>query len=519
MTKHSPRLGFSRPAIAGAALAAVLALGAAPPAASAADLVVGVEANMPHLDPANTNDTLSQSVERTMYQGLYGMDKEMKLVPVLAESYEANEIATEFVFHLRRGVTFHDGTPFDAAAVKANVERLANPENHLSRRILVSMVKSTEIVDDHTVKITLNEPFGAFINNMSHPGTFMVSPAALAKWGREITTHPVGTGPYKFVSFVTDTVKVAKNDKYWRPGVPKVDSVTFRAVPESGARFAMLQTGEAQFIYPLPPELAKAAEANPNLQVINAPSIIARYVALNNLKKPFDDLRVRQALNYAVDKQAFIRVVYSGFAEPLDAPIPAGLGFHVTQGPWPYDPEKAKALLAEAGYPKGFATELWGATATTSKRAMEFLQQQFGAVGVKVTVAPLEAGLATAKLWGVQKPEDATMQMDYSGWSSSTGDADWGLRPLLYSKSVPPSMFNIAYYRSPATDKAIEAGLATADPDKRAAAYREAQAQIWKDAPWVFLSVDRLLAAQSKKLSGVYYIPDGGLLTEDAAFN
>ena len=134
-------------------------------------------------------------------------------------------------------------------------------------------------------------------------------------------------------------------------------------------------------------------------------------------------------------------------------------------------------------------------------------------------MAPLEAGLATAKLWGVQKPEDATMQMNYGGWSSSTGDADWGLRPLLHSKSAPPNMFNIAYYQSPATDKAIEAGLASADVGKRAAAYKEAQAQIWKDAPWVFLSVDRLLAGQSKKLSGVYYIPDGGLLTEDAALN
>ncbi len=501
------------------ALAGAFALGAAVPALAAGNLVVGVDSNMPHLDPANTNDTLSQSVERTMYQGLYGMDKEMKLVPALAESYEVNETATAYVFHLRHGVAFHDGTPFNAAAVKTNIERVANPENRLSRRILVSMVKSTEAVDDYTVKITLAEPFGAFINNMSHPGTFMISPKALAEFGKDVATHPVGTGPYKFTSFVTDTVKVAKNDKYWRPGVPKVDAVSFRAVPEGGARFAMLQTGEAQFIYPLPPELAKAAQANPNLQVINAPSIVARYVALNNMKKPFNDIRVRQALNYAIDKEAFARIVFSGFAEPLDAPIPPDLGFYAKQGAWPYDPAKAKALLAEAGYPNGFETEIWGATATTPKRAMEFIQQQLAAVGVKVTVAPLEAGLATAKLWGVQKPEDATMQMDYSGWSSSTGDADWGLRPLLHSKSFPPNMFNIAYYQSPATDKAIEAGLASADAGKRAAAYKEAQAQIWKDAPWIFLSVDRLLAGQSKKLSGVYYIPDGGLLTEDAALN
>ncbi len=510
MTKTWPSL------VLAAALAAPLATGLARPAA-AADLVIGVDSNMPHLDPANTNDTLSQSAERMMYQGLYGFDRDMKLIPALAESYEANADATEFVFHLRPGVTFHDGTPFDAAAVKVNIDRLANPENRLSRRILVSMVKSVEVVNDQTVRIVLATPFGAFLNNMAHPGTFMISPRALAEHGKDIATHPVGTGPYKFVSFATDTLKVTRNDKYWRPGVPKVDSVSFRAVPESGTRFAMLQTGEAQFIYPLPAELARVAQANANIAVVNAPSIIARFVALNNMKKPFDDIRVRQALNYAIDKNAFTRVVFSGFAAPLDAPIPPDLAFYSKQGAWPYDPAKARALLAEAGYPNGFETELWGATSTASKRAMEFIQQQLAAVGVKVTVAPLEAGLAVARLWGVKSPADATMQMDYNGWSSSTGDADWGLRPLLYSQSFPPNLFNIAYYSSKETDGLIEAGLATADPARRATAYTAVQAQIWKDAPWIFLSVDRLLAGQSKKLTGVHYLPDGGLLTEDAA--
>jgi glutathione transport system substrate-binding protein len=501
------------------ALSAVLAASTALPALAAKDLVIGVEANMPHLDPANTNDTLSQSAERLMYQGLMGFDKDMKLIPALAESFDATEDAKEFVFHLRHGVKFHDGAAFNAAAVKANIERVMNPDNHLSRRSLVSMIDHIDAVNEYTVRFVLASPFGAFVNNMAHPGTFMISPKALTEYGKDIATHPVGTGPFKLVSFVTDTLKVTKNPDYWRPGIPKVDSVTFRAVPESGARFAMLQTGEAQFIYPLPAELAKAAQANPNLIVINSPSIVVRYVAMNNLKKPFSDIRVRQALNYAVDKNAYTRIVFNGFAEPLDAPIPPNLAFYVKQGVWPYDPAKAKALLAEAGYPNGFETELWGATSTAAKRGMEFIQQQLAAVGVKVTVSPLEAGVATAKLWNVQSAEDATMQMNYSGWSSSTGDADWGLRPLLYSKSFPPALFNIAYYSSPETDRFIEAGLASADPKRRAEAYKNAQAQIWKDAPWIFLGVDRLLAGQSKKLSGVYYLPDGGLLAEDAALN
>ena len=500
-------------------LAAAFTVAGAGSAIAAKDLVIGVESNMPHLDPANTNDTLSQSVERTMYQGLFGFDKEMKLIPALAEKVDVDETATEFVFHLRHGVTFHDGTPFDADAVKVNLERVMNPDNHLSRRSLVSMVAHVDVLDPSTVKVVLSQPFGAFVNNMAHPGTFMISPKALAQYGKDIATHPVGTGPFKFVSFAPDTVKTTKNESYWKPGLPNVDTVTFKAVPESGSRFAMLQTGEAQFIAPLPAELVKPAQAIPSLDVVISPSIVARYLALNTMKKPFDDLRVREALNYAVDKTAFTKIVFNGYATTMDAPIPPNLGFYSRQGAWPYDPAKAKALLSEAGYPDGFSVELWGATSTLAKRAMEFLQQQFAAVGVKVTVAPLEAGVLTAKLWNVQKPEDATMQMDYTGWSSSTGDADWGLRPLLYSKSFPPNLFNIAYYHSATADAAIEAGLASADQSKRAAAYAQAQAIIWKDAPWVFLSVDQLIAGQSKKLSGVYYMPDGGLLAEEATLN
>jgi glutathione transport system substrate-binding protein len=381
------------------------------------------------------------------------------------------------------------------------------------------MVSKIDTPDPYTVKITLSQPFGAFVNNMAHPGTFMICPKALAQYGKDVATHPCGTGPFKFVSFAADTVKVAKNDHYWKAGLPKVDGVTFKAVPENGSRFAMLQTGEAQMIVPLPPELVAPAKNIPTIDVVITPSIVARYIALNNMKKPFDDLRVREALNYAVDKAAFAKIVFSGYADILDAPIPPKLGFYSKQGAWPYDPAKAKELLKQAGYPDGFSVELWGATSTDAKRGMEFLQQQFAAVGVKVTVTPLEAGVSTAKLWNVQKPEDATMMMDYTGWSSSTGDADWGLRPLLYSKSYPPNLFNIAYYHSAATDAAIEAGLASADPAKRAVAYTEAQKLIWKDAPWVFLSVDQLIDGKSKKLSGVYHMPDGGLLTDEATLD
>jgi glutathione transport system substrate-binding protein len=238
------------------------------------------------------------------------------------------------------------------------------------------------------------------------------------------------------------------------------------------------------------------------------------------MRKPFSDPRVRLALNYAVDKQAFIKVVFNGHADPMDSPMPPLLGFYEKQGSYPYDPAKAKALLAEAGYPNGFESTLTGGGDTLVQRGMQFIQQQLAIVGVKVNVEPLEAGVLTAKEFNVKGPEDATIVMLYGGWSSSTGDADWGMRPMLYTKSFPPVLFNMAWYSNPVTDASIEEGLATVDPNRRAAAYAKAQAQVWKDAPWIFLSVDHNLAAYSKKLNGAFMRPDQQFhLTADASLD
>ncbi len=501
-------------------IAAWFAFAASSLAHAAKDLVVGVPDNLTGLDPADLNDNLSQSAARLMFEGLYMLDEHMKLRPQLAESYEANDNATQFVFHLRKGVTFHDGTPFNAAAVKFSFDRAGNPENHLKRQSLFVMIDHTDVVDDYTVKVVLKYPFGAFVNDIAHPGALIVSPKSVQDFGKEVTRHPSGTGPYEFVSWSADTLKMKKNEHYWKPGLPKIDTITYRSVPENGARIAMLQAGEAQFIYPVPPEMIKALDNSPTITVFDEPSILIRYVALNNMRKPFNDPRVRLALNYAIDKQAFLKVVFSGHADTLDSPMPPLLGFYQKQGSYPYDPAKAKALLAEAGYPNGFETTITGASNTLAQRGMQFVQQQLAAVGVKLNVEPLEAGVLTAKMFNVKGPEDATIVMLYAAWSSSTGDADWGMRPMLYTKSFPPVLSNLSWYSNPTTDAAIEDGLATTDPAKRAAAYAKAQAQVWQDTPWIFLGVDHSLAAYSKKLTGASMRPDQQFhLTEDASLN
>jgi glutathione transport system substrate-binding protein len=499
-------------------LTAAVVLGL-PARALAKDLVVALPADVLGLDPADLNDNISQSATRLMFDGLYRLDHDMKLVPDLATSYDVDEAATEFTFHLRKGVTFQDGTPFNAQAVKFNFDRVGNPANHLKRQSLFSMVAHTDVVDDYTVRVVLKYPFGAFVNDIAHPGAQIVSPKSVQQYGKNVARHPSGTGRYELVSWSADTLVMKKNPNYWA-GAPKIDTITYRAVPEDGSRMAMLMAGEAQFIFPVPPQLVPTIAHDPRIVVFDKPSIFAQYVALNTMRKPFTDVRVRQALNYAINKDAFIKVVYRGYADPLDSPEPALMDFYKKQGSYSYDPAKAKQLLAEAGYPNGFDETLTGGNSTLTAQGMEFLQQQLGAVGVRVKVEELEAGVLTSKIFNVQKPSDATITMLYVGWSSSTGDADWALRPLFATSAFPPVLFNVAWYSNPIVDKALQDGLATTDPARRATAYATVQEQVWKDAPWIFLAVPHNLAAYAKGLKGAYVRPDAQFdLDPDATLN
>lgn len=214
---------------------------------------------------------------------------------------------------------------------------------------MFSRIDKTEVIDPYTVKITLKEPFSAFINTLGHPSAVMISPTALEKYGKQIGFNPVGTGPFQFAEWnATDFVKVKKFDGYWKQGLPKVDSLTWRPVVENNTRAAMIQTGEAHFVYTIPYEQAKLLEKNDKLTVVSAPSIIARYVSFNVQQKPFDDVRVRQAINYAINKEALAKVAFAGYAKPVRGVVPKGVDFAVDYGPWPYDPAKARELLKEA---------------------------------------------------------------------------------------------------------------------------------------------------------------------------
>ncbi len=300
--------------------AALVAAALAAPAYAAKDVVFAVASTFTTTDPYDANDTLSQAMAKSFYEGLFGFDRNMKLIPVLAESYTASEDGLTYTIKLKKGIKFQDGTDFNAEAVKVNFDRVTNPENKLKRYGLYSIIAKTEPLDDATVRITLKEPFSAFINDLAHPSGVMISPAALKQWGsKDIAFNPVGTGPFKFGEWkATDYLKVAKNENYWRKGYPKVDTITWKPVVDNNSRAALMQTGEAQFTFPVPYELADVLKAKPQLDVVAAPSIVLRYLSMNTQQKPFDNPKVRQAIAYAINKQALAKVAFSGYAVPAD---------------------------------------------------------------------------------------------------------------------------------------------------------------------------------------------------------
>jgi glutathione transport system substrate-binding protein len=429
---------------------------------AAGDAIIAVASTFASLDPYDANDTLSQAAAKSFYQGLFGFDKDMKLVNVLAESYDVSEDGLEYTFRLRKGVKFHDGTDFKADAVKAAFDRVTNRENKLKRYVLFNRIAKTEVINDYTAKITLKEPFSPFINTLAHPSAVMISPTALKQKGKDIAFHPVGTGPFEFVEWKqTDHLKGKKFNGYWKKGLPKIDTITWTPVVDNNTRSAMMQTGEANFTFPVRYEQAELLKAKSNIELSGTPSIVHRYLTMNTMQKPFDNPKVREAINYAINKDALIKVAFSGYAIPAEGVVPQGVDYAVKMKPWPYDPA---ALLKEAGYPNGFETELWSAyNHTTAQKVIQFVQQQLNQVGVKVKLQALEAGQRVEKVESVQNPEAAGVRMYYIGWSSSTGETDWALRPLLASESMPPKLLNTAYYKSPKVDSALADALKTTD--------------------------------------------------------
>lgn len=479
------------------------------------DFVIAIEGSVSSLDPANIPDTSAIAATRGMYEMLVAFNENGEIVGQLADSWEISDDSLTYTFHLKEGIKFHDGTDFNSAAIKVNYDRIVNKENNLrQRRTYVvtnsdetetNRVESIETPDDYTVIYKLTKPWSPFINRLTQ--FCIISPKALEEYGNEIMYHPTGTGPYVFKEWVAgDHTTMLRNEEYWGEK-PSVDSFTIKEVPEAGSRTAMLQTGEADMIYPTPADQIEVIDKIDDVNVNTTDSNIMRYVTLNMNLPELKDVKVRQAMNYAIDKEAYVQLMYSGYGVPASSIVPSIINGYEEQPAYTFDVEKAKSLMKEAGYEDGFKLTLWGDNTTQEIKGMTFIKQQLEQIGIEVDVMPMDPATISDKIY--VPLEDAEINMWYVNWSASDFTMDGSTRALLYSTMAPPVSANTPYYNNPEFDKLLDEGLSNANPEEQAKLYADAQEMAWEDAPWLFLGNDQIIYSTKTYLSGVYVGADG----------
>lgn len=517
----APRLAafFTAVLFAGSASAGLFSFGSAPDP-SEKTVTAAVADGFTTLDPYNATDKLSRQVMKAFYEGFFRLNARMEVVPALALSADVSADGLTWKLTLREGVRFSDGTPFDAAAAKANIDHLtgaAGAATRLGRSGMFGVIESAEATGPYELTLHLKEPFGALKRRMAGGILSMVCPAALESKNWNLALKPCGTGPYALKDYKpAELLHVVRRSGYWAPERQKLAGIRFVPVPENHARAAMLKTGEADWAMPVPYESAADIRADRRLLLSDRPSTVMRFIAMNTTKAPWSDPRVREAMNLAVSQDAVIKAAYRGFARPASGVIPPGIPNALLTGRSTWDPERAKALLREAGWPDGFETNLWCAYQdSASQKAVGVVQQQLAAVGIRAKIRILEAGERVARVHGARSEARKNLDLYYTGWSASS-DADWSLRPLYYSKSAPPVLFNTAFYSNPHVDELMDAAAKETDEAKARRLYAEAQETIRRDAPYVWCVFEDSVAGWNRSLTGFVNLPDGGFDFTDA---
>jgi peptide/nickel transport system substrate-binding protein len=433
----------------------------------------------------NAAERNARNVANQLFDSLTWIDDESNIVPALAESWEISEEGTEYIFTLRQGVVFHDGTTMTARDVVATWEAGKDPENAYFYFYEDALL--VEEVDEYTVRMVTEEPNPLFLRRLAEWG---VIPADYyAEVGRDgLEQAPIGTGPFKLVEMVPgDRIVLEAHTEYWDEGLPYLARVVFRPITESSTRVAAVQTGELHIANRLNAEEAQSIMGVQGVTIIRYPVDRVFYIAFNNLTSgvglPTEDPLVRQAMNYAVDTQLIIDALFNGFADQITGFITSGnLGYNDSLEPYPYDPDRARDLLAEAGYPDGFTIGM----ACPSDAYINFEQvcQAVGGFLAEVGIVP-EGGdiefMESGRYWDLEANKELPPLFGDS-WSTTDGEALNRLTGALGGWDASYSA-----WAEPVIDDYLAQISTTVDPDARAALYSELQVYMYENPPFIYL--------------------------------
>ncbi|TYR32493.1 ABC transporter substrate-binding protein [Mesorhizobium microcysteis] len=514
--------------IAAAAAACIMALS---PTANAQTpqnvVVVGQIAEPQSLDPHAVTATNDFRILVNMYDGLVRFaDGTLEVEPALAEGWDISEDGLTYTFQLRQGVTFHDGTPFNAEAVKFNFDRMldeAHPFHNTGPFPLAFFFSSVEEVtaeDEHTVRFQLSEPFAPFLSNLAYPTGLIVSPAAVEQHGEDFGRNPSGTGAFMFGEWQgNQRVVVTANPDYW-DGAPALEAVVFRPITDANTRVAEMLSGGLDIMVEVPPDSIAQFRDAPDFQVFEQAGPHVWYLILNMKEGPFAEQAVRQAANYAINKESLVTDVLQGTAEVSAGPVPPAFAWAYNEDvqPYPYDPDRARELLAEAGYDGEeivfYVTE--GGSGMLDPVAMgTAIQADLAAVGMNVRIETYEWNTFLGQ---VNPGLEGKADMAEMAWM--TNDPDTLPFLTLRTAAFPDEGgFNSGYYSNPDVDELLDQARMVTDPEERAELYKEVQAIVHDEAPWVFVANWVQGAVTTANVEGFSLQPSFFLMLHDVVKN
>jgi peptide/nickel transport system substrate-binding protein len=505
-----------------AALLAVAAMGATGHAAAQgmpapspnATLTIGIGVDLDTVDPAQQTTTTVQNVIDYGLQGLVAFDKEGKIEPLLATSWETSKDGLTLTFKLRQGVKFHDGTPFNAEAVAFSLERLVSGKVKVPIGAGFKSMERIEAVDPATVAIHLKHPDPNLLPNLSTTMASVFSPTAATKDGNSATNivHPVGTGPYQFTRWTKGSeVVYTRVDDYWGQK-PDYKTVSFKIIPEANSREAGLLAGQLDVIMNPPVTDLAALSQNSSVKLLKAPSDRSIFIAINTTKPPFDNVKVRQALNYAVDKDAIIKNVMFDAVNLMDSPFPSSLTGYCKVGSYKFDAAKAKQMLSEAGV-KDLKVTLASPTGRYIQD-IQFAQAISGylrKVGIDANVRTMDWPSYVSTMQQKNGPFD----LHVLGWAPGALDGPTQLQ-MFTTATIPPKGLNTSFFSDPTVDKLSAESALNLDEASRHQQLCQMQQDIWQQAPWIFLWSQTLILGYNAKITGVSYLPNEKFVTMGA---
>lgn len=459
-------------------------------------LKVSAPANPSSLDPYTGGSGLDHSFLYILHDTLIEWEYEtLKARPGLAESWKFTDPQT-LVLNLRQNVVFHDGTPFNAEAVKFNLDRGKTDQRSNVKADLVTVI-SVEVTGADQVTLKLSQPDTALPLILSDRAGMICSPKAIQDMGRDHDRKAVGTGPWKLVSFADGERMIAtRNEKYWKPNLPYLDGIEMAIIPEVATGLRSVVAGENHYIYFLQPQQKQLVERAKNLVLASGPTVYCAQLYFNYSRPPFNDVRIRKAVNFVINRDDFVKLTMGGVAEPARMLLPTTHWAYDkdTAGLYPYDPDKAKALLAEAGHKDGLDINMLGYTDQNSVRRQEVLIEQFKKAGMRLRFTNGTIPETSSNFFGPDKKGDGLL----AAW---TGRPDPSLSySLMFLKD--------AYYNpgrvevSPELTEAIAASRKSEDLEGRREAFIKVQRLVMENALFAPLAFQYELDAFSNKVKG-----------------